>query len=346
MNFASDNAEGWAPEILEALRVANEGAMPSYGDDALTKEVTAALSEVFERDVAVVLVPTGTAANGLAFAALTPPFGAVLVHEASHVQLDECGAPEFFTGGAKLLPLPGGGGKIAPDALVERLSFIPMKSVHHVPPKLLSLTQATECGTAYTPDEVAALAHIAKGRGMALHMDGARFANALVHLGCSPAEITWKAGVDALSFGATKNGCMAVEALVFFDPAMSGEVEYLRKRAGHLFSKHRFLSAQMLAYLKDDLWLHLARHANDSAVALANGLANSQNARLWYPVEANEVFISLDKSVAKRLRAAGAVFHPWVMPDDPAGGRMYRFVTSFRTEMADVHQTIKIASGA
>ncbi len=344
MNFASDNAEGWAPEILEALAAANEGAMASYGDDNLTAEVTKVFSKLFERDVAVFLVPTGTAANGLAFGALAPRYGAIFVHEASHVQMDECAAPEFFTGGAKLIPLAGDDGKIAPETFERSLSYIHDGFVHHAPPKILSLTQASECGTVYSVDEIAALSGLAKARHLAVHMDGARFANALVHLGCSPAEATWKAGVDVLSFGATKNGCIAAEALVFFDPGQVGDVEFLRKRAGHLFSKHRFLSAQMLAYLKDDLWLRLATHANTCAQALGNGLASTAGATLWYAVEANEVFVSLDEGAIERLKAAGAAFHPWVVPGDPANGRILRFVTSFRTDMADVAEAIRVAA--
>lgn len=346
MNFASDNAEGWAPEILDALQQVNNGPASPYGDDECTAQVTAALSKIFERDVAVFLVPTGTAANGLALATLCPRYGSVFVHEASHVQLDECGAPEFFTGGAKLIPLPGDNGKIAPETLEAALATVPPKSVHHVPARVLSLTQATECGTAYTPAEVSALSQVAKARKMAIHMDGARFANALVHLGCTPAEATWKAGVDVLSFGATKNGCIAAEALIFFDPDMAADVAYLRKRSGHLFSKHRFLSSQMQAYLKDDLWLKLARHANQCASDLGAELAQCPGSKVWYPVEGNEVFVSLEAAALKRLRGAGAVFHPWVMPGDPAGGQMVRLVTSFRTDKKDVARFIDVAKGA
>lgn len=345
MNFASDNGEGWAPEILDALAEVNDGAAPSYGEDEWTGQVTAALSELFERDVAVFLVPTGTAANGLALATFVPRYGSVFVHEASHVQLDECGAPEFYTGGGKLIPLPGAGGKIAPETLEDALATVPRQSVHHVPPKVLSLTQATEQGTVYTPDEISALSKIAKARNMAVHMDGARFANALVHLNCTPAEATWKSGVDVLCFGATKNGCIAAEALIFFDPATAGDVAYLRKRAGHLFSKHRFLSAQMLAYLKDDLWLKLARYANKCATDLAAGLARGADTKVWYPTEANEVLVSFDAATLKRLHGAGAKFHPWVMPGDPSEGQMIRLVTSFRTSEAEVARFLEVANG-
>ncbi len=343
MNFSSDNAEGWAPEILEALTAANNGPMASYGDDPLTEEVGKRFNEIFEKEVAVFLVPTGTAANCLAFATLCPPYGAIYAHEAAHVQLDECGAPEFFTGGAKMLPLGGEDGKIAPDTLAQALGFSMEGFVHHSPPHIISLTQATENGTVYAPSEVRALADIAKTRNLAVHMDGARFANALVHLGCSPAEATWKAGVDVMSFGATKNGCMAAEAVVFFDPDQAGAFAYLRKRSGHLFSKHRLLAAQMLAYLKDDLWLKLATHANGQAKALGQGLEALEGTRLWYPVQANEVFVSFPGDVAGQLFAKGAAFHPWIVPGDPAQGQMCRLVTSFRTERQEVDQFIALA---
>lgn len=331
MFFSSDNAESWAPEILEALVAAADGPMPSYGDDALTADVSAKLNELFECEVAAFLVPTGTAANSLAFATLCPPFGAIFAHEAAHVMVDECNAPEFFTGGAKMVPLPGAAGKIAPDTLTHALTHFFEGFVHHAQPHVLSLTQATESGTVYRPDEIAALAKIAHGRGMAVHMDGARFANALVHLGCTPAEATWKAGIDVMSFGATKNGCLAAEAVIFFNPEQAKTFPYLRKRAGHLFSKHRVLAAQMQAYLKDGLWLKLAGHANAKAAWLGHELSTIDGVRLWYPVEANEVFASFPGGVAADLMKEGASFHPWTVPGDPAQGAMCRLVTSFRT---------------
>ncbi len=343
MDFSSDNAEGWAPQVLDALVAASDGAMASYGDDPLTDEVGRRFNEIFEKEVAVFLVPTGTAANGLAFATLCPAYGAILAHEASHVQLDECGAPEFFTGGAKMLPLPGEDGKIAPETLTHALGHLFEGFVHHSQPHILTLTQATENGTVYTTKEISALADIAHGRKMAVHMDGARFANALVHLGGSPAQATWKAGVDVMSFGATKNGCLAAEAVVFFAPEKAGAFAYLRKRAGHLFSKHRVLAAQMLAYLEGDLWLRLAAHANAMALRLGSGLEDVSGTRLWYPVQSNEVFASFPGDVAARLIGQGASFHPWIVPGDPAQGQMCRLVTSFRTSPEAVDGFVKLA---
>jgi len=341
MFFSSDNAESWAPEVLEALVDAADGPMPSYGDDALTADVSAKFNELFERDVAAFLVPTGTAANSLAFATLCPPYGAIFAHEAAHVMVDECNAPEFFTGGAKMAPLPGESGKISPDTLTHALAHFFEGFVHHAQPHVLSLTQATEAGTAYTPAEIAALTKIAHGRKMAVHLDGARFANALAHLGCTPAEATWKAGVDVMSFGATKNGCLAAEAVIFFNPEQAKTFPYLRKRAGHLFSKHRVLAAQMRAYLTDGLWLKLAKHANDRAARLGAELAKIDGVRLWYPVEANEVFPSFPGDVAGKLMQAGASFHPWIVPGDPAQGQMCRLVTSFKTRDQDVDDFIE-----
>ncbi len=343
MNFTSDNAEGWAPEVLAALAEAGSGAASPYGDDDWTQAVRQRLRDVFECDAEVFLVATGTAANGLALAALSPPHGAIFVHEAAHVQADECGAPEFFTGGAKLIPLPGRHGKLAPATLSAALAHHFEGFVHHAQPSVLSLTQATESGTVYTPDEVAALATVARSRNMAVHMDGARFANALVHLGCTPAAMTWQAGVDVLSFGATKNGCLAAEAVVFFDTTKARTFPFLRKRSGHLLSKHRLLSAQMLAYLENDLWLRLAAQANRQAAQLAAGLAAIPGVRLWAPVEANEVFVSFPGDATRRLLERGAAFHPWLVPGDPANGTMWRLVTSFRTRDEDVERFLSLA---
>lgn len=345
MDFTSDNTYGWAPEIAEAVAAVGARAGTPYGGDEITAEVTRMFCEIFEREVAVYLVATGTAANSLAFATLMPSYGAALVHESAHVTVDECGAPEFFTGGGKLVPISGEAGKIAPDDFRHALRFLRANDVHHTPPRLLSLTQATEWGTIYKPDEIAALSEIAHAKGLAVHMDGARFANALVTLGCSPAEATWQAGVDVMSFGASKNGCMAAEALIFFNPDQVGDVEYRRKRAGHLFSKHRFLSAQMRAYLKDDLWLRLATRANDAARMLDGGLRACGGVEIAYPVEANELFVKMDADVEARLKTAGAKFHPWVVPGDPAGGALRRLVTSFATDAGEVRSFISIAKG-
>src|SRR6266700_6733954 len=265
MEFASDNAAGVAPSILDALVCANTGFAVAYGDDASTQRLERRFSELFERDVAVFLVSTGTAANALALAHLTPPWGTVLCHAEAHAIVHECGAPEFFGGGLRLLGVEGRGGKLAPPAVTVALDRHFGLRPHQMVPGALSLTQASEFGTIYQIDEIAALSALAHSRGMTVHMDGARFANAVARLGASPAEASWRAGVDVLSFGATKGGALAAEAVVFFDPARAAAMAERRKRGGHLVSKHRFIAAQFDAFLADGLWLRLAAHANRMA---------------------------------------------------------------------------------
>ena len=279
MHFASDNTAGVPPAILEAIAKANDGFVLGYGRDDATARVRQQLSELFEREVAVFLVPTGTAANALALAHLSPPWGAVLCHAESHVITDECGAPEFFGGGLKLIGLGGEAGKVTPGILREALARGPWGGPHHVTASVLSLSQTTEAGTVYRVGEIHELSEIAHERGLAVHMDGARFANALVRMNVSPAEATWKVGVDVLSFGATKAGALAAEAVVFFDPARAARMDERRKRGGHLISKHRFVAAQFEAFLADGLWLKLARHANDKA---ANTKHTERNAILFF----------------------------------------------------------------
>ena len=338
MTFASDNWAGAAPEIIEAIARANEGPAPAYGGDDLTRRVEARFAEIFERDCAVYFVATGGAANGLAMSVLTPPYGMVFCHEQAHVQMDECAGPEFFTGGAKLWPVAGAGGKVTAEGLKAALAGFPERAPHGAPPLVLSLTQATECGTVYSVDELKALGAVARANGLAVHMDGARFANAVVSSGASPAELTWKAGVDALSFGGTKNGCIAAEAVVFFDPDKAGDFEFRRKRAGHLWSKMRFIAAQFDAYLTDGLWLDLAARANAMALRLSKGIASIDGAEIAYLTEINEVFAIFPDGVADKLLETGAVFYPWVTPGDPAGGRMNRLIASFRTTEGQVDE--------
>ncbi len=332
MNFCSDNVTGVAPEIMAALEAANHGTAMPYGDDAVTARLAARFAAVFETEVAVYPVATGTAANALSLALMAPPYGAIYCHWKSHVYEDECGAPEFYTGGGKLVPLDGADGKIAADDLDAVLRGAGQGAVHHVQPAAVSLTQATEAGTVYRPDEVAAISDLARRYGMGLHMDGARFANAVVGLGCRPADITWRVGVDALSFGATKNGAMAAEAVVLFRPDLAFGLGFRRKRAGHLFSKMRFLSAQLEAYLTEDRWLAYATHANRMATRLADGLAALPGARLVHPGEANEVFVELPAPVIAGLEADGFGFHRWRGPE----ATTLRLVTAFNTEAADV----------
>ncbi len=339
MNFCSDNVTGVAPEILEALGRAGHGAAMPYGDDALTHAVEQRFNEIFEREVAVFLVATGSAANALALSCLTPPFGAIYSHPFAHVAVDECGAPEFYSGGAKLVGVPGAHGKIDPADLDRVLAASGRGMVHHVQAAAVSLSQATEAGANYRPGEVGAIAEVGRRHGVRLHMDGARFANALVAQNASPADLTWRAGVNVLSFGASKNGAMAAEAVVFFDKNLAAEMPYRRKRGGHLFSKMRFLAAQFDAYLADDLWLRHARHANAEARRLAEGLARLPGTSLLHPVEANEVFVALPKPVIAGLEEAGFKFYRWV----EEGPNVIRLVTAFDTDPAHVTALLKTA---
>ena len=334
MHFASDNTSGCPPQIMAALLRANDGYAMGYGNDDFMTRVRDQLREVFEApEAAVYLVATGTAANALACAIACPPWGAVFCHAHAHIADDECGAPEFFTGGAKLVLVPGVNGRMTPDALTAAVSRLSPGNVHSVQRGMVSITNVTEAGTVYTPAEVAALAAVAHEHGLPVHLDGARFANALIATGASPAQMTWQAGVDILSFGGTKNGLMGVEAVVIFDPARAWEFELRRKRAGHLPSKHRYLSAQMEAYLTDGLWLHLARQANAKAALLAQGLARVPDAVLAHPVHANILFPHFPAGTHDRAQGAGAVYYR--MPAPP-GRDAARFVASWSTTDEDV----------
>lgn len=321
MWFLSDNAGPAHPRVLAAIERANAGHAPSYGQDEAAGRAVARLRETFEApEAAVFLVATGTAANALALACLCPPWGTVFCHTHAHLQEDECGALGFFAGGATTTQVPGAHGRIDPEALEAAIARTG-GSVHGVQPGALTLTNATEAGAVYTPDAVARLAATARRAGMPVHLDGARFANAVAALGCTPAELSWKAGVDALSFGGGKNGLIGVEAVVLFDPGKAWEFELRRKRAGHLPSKHRFLAAQMEAYLEDGLWLDLARSANAAAARLSRGLAAIPGARIAHPTEANEVFAAWPKAGHARARAAGAQYYLWSF-DDPAAATL------------------------
>ncbi|WP_444668124.1 threonine aldolase family protein [Cereibacter changlensis] len=332
MFFASDNASAVPPQVMAALSAANEGFAMPYGRDPIMTQVRDRIREIFEApEAAVYLVATGTAANSLALATLCEPWSATFCHSAAHIQMDECGAPEFY-GSGKLVLVEGAHGKIDPVALDAAIRTASGGGVHGVQPAALSLTNVTEAGTVYSPAEVARLCAIAKAQGLACHMDGARFANALVAAGCSPAEMTWKAGIDVLSFGGTKNGLMGVEAVVLFDPQKAWEFELRRKRGAHLFSKHRYLSAQMQGYLQDDLWLDLAARANAAAARLAEGLA-AAGATLLHPVDANMIFATLPRAAHERAQAAGAVYYPMAETPD---GVTARLVCSWSTTEADV----------
>lgn len=337
MNFASDNVMGASAPVLEAIVRANDGAAPAYGADAVTHRTQDLFRRIFEKeDLAVFPVATGTAANALALAALVPPYGLCVCHEAAHIVEEECGAPEFFTGGAKLAGLPGAGAKLDPGEVARFIDGLPANP-KQMPPGAVSISQASECGLVYRPEEVSAIAEVAHGRGLTVHMDGARFANALVALGAAPADMTWRRGVDILSFGATKNGCWAAEAVVVFDPALAHSLPYRRKRAGHLLSKARFVAAQLEAYLDGGHWLANAAHANAMARRLSEGLATRAGVRLAWPVEANEVFAVLPRRLDTALRAAGAIYSPWSSRSLGHGDRLgpdevlVRLVTSFAT---------------
>jgi threonine aldolase len=341
-NFGSDNVAPVAAEILEAIVSANRGAVHSYGDDPYTKRLEAVAREVFETDLAIFPVTTGTAANAIALGALVPAYGGVFCHELAHIVTDECGAPEFYTGGAKLLTLASPDGKLQPEQLSAPIAHAREMGVHHVTPAALSLTQATEWGTVYTPDEVERLARAAHAHQLPVHVDGARFANALVHLGCTPAEATWRAGVDVLSLGATKNGAMGAEAIIFFDPKRAADVALRRKRGGHLWSKMRYLSAQLVAYLSDGLWLRHARQANAMARRLSDGLGTLPGARLVQRVEANEVFIALPAAITAGLRTDGFEFYDWNQ-GSAGGAPVVRLVASFATTAGDVDRMVSAA---
>jgi len=339
MNFASDNVGPVHPSIMAAVMAANEGSAMPYGGDDLTARAVERIREVFDHDAEVFLVATGTAANALALSAIVDPFGGVLAHGEAHVNTDECGAPELFTGGAKIIPLPGEGGRIPPAALRERLAAF-VHGEHQVLPQALSLTNATEYGGVLTPEETAGLAAIAHAHGLGVHLDGARLANALAALECTPAEATWKAGVDVLSFGLTKNGAMCAEAVVFFDRERAHRFAWRRKRAGQLLSKGRYLAAQFLAALQDDLWLDLARHANAMAARLAEGLTGLPGIRTAHPVQANEVFVHLPRPLHAALVEAGAIYYPWRETEQTV---LARLVTSWATSAEEVDRLISLA---
>lgn len=339
MNFGSDNTTGASPEIMAALQAANAGQVMPYGNDELTHAVEARVAALFETPARVFLVPTGTAANALALASLCPPHGAVFCHAMAHIHTDECGAPEFYTGGAKLVPLSGGYAKVRAVDLASELSK-PDRGVHHVRPSAVSISQVAETGAVYTPDEVRTLCAIAKEKGLKVHMDGARFANALAALGCSAADLTWRAGIDVLCFGATKNGALMAEAVVVFDPALAEALPYRRKRSGHLASKMRFLAAQFDAYLAGGLWLRNATHANAVAKRIADGLSALPGCTLAWPADANEVFVDMPIKVADGLQADGFGFYRW----QPEGGRVrIRLVAAFSSDPADADALVAAA---
>jgi threonine aldolase len=347
MFFSSDNVAACAPPIMEAIAAVNAGPARPYGADEATARLNALVAEVFERPATVHLVSTGTAANALALACLCPPWATTFCHRSAHIEEDECGAPEFYTGGAKLTLLDGEGAKIAPEALERALTVTGRTGVHNVQKGALSLTQATEKGAAYTPSEIGALAALAKAEGLPVHMDGTRFANTVARLGCSPADLTWRAGVDVLCLGATKNGAIAAEAVILFDDAKAWEFELRRKRGGHLWSKMRFMSAQMEAYLTDGLWLDLAGHANAMADRLAAGLRGLPGVTVEPVLGANMLFPSMPRRVHRALQDAGAVYYLWPFDQSLEGPGdtplSCRLVCSWATTEAEVDAFLAVA---
>jgi len=328
MNFKSDNEAPAHPKIMDALIETNAGYASAYSDDRYSRELNARLSDWFATDCQVLPISTGTAANCIALAEIIPPWGAVMCHRAAHIHNDEGGAPEFYTAGAKLMPLAGDHARLDPEVLAQAIDSAGAHGVHNVKPSVVSITQATECGTCYRPEQIHAIAEVAHKRGLPLHMDGARFANALTWLDLTPADITWKAGVDVLSLGLTKNGALNAEALVVFGhPEWLEGLERRRKRGGHLLSKMRYVSAQILAMLDDDLALDLARSANGRAAELSAVIEASSIASLKWPVEANEVFIQAAPSVLQALKDQGFEFHLW-----PGHTDVGRLVCSWCTE--------------
>ncbi len=330
--FGSDNAAGASPEMLAALAAADESYAVAYGDDRWSKQVDAAYSDFFETETFVFPVGTGTAANALSLSAVTPPYGEIVCHAQSHIYTTEGGSPEFYSGGARLVTLPGADGKIAAETLEDHLRRHGAPNRHRMIPSAVSVTQATEAGTLYALDELTRLSGIARDAGLRLHMDGARFCNALVALGASPAAMTWRAGVDVLSLGTTKNGTLNAEAVVVFDPALARDIAIRHKRAGLLVSKMRYVSAQLLAFLRDGLWRENARRANEAASTLAEVLLRRGSARLRHPVETNQLFVEFDEAALQALAAAGIGFRCWPYGD----GAVYRLVTSFRTTNAEI----------
>ena len=334
VKFASDNVAGACPEVLDALMKANEGDSAPYGNDDYSKVLQEKFSEIFEKEVIVYPTASGTAANALALSTMTPVFGNIYCHKLAHINTDECGAPEFYTGGAKLIPLTGINGKITPEELEKNISGTGI--VHHTQPSSVSITQVCETGEVYELDEIKKIADVAHKHKLNMHMDGARFANALVALNCTPAEMTWKSGIDVLSFGATKNGCIAAEAIIFFKPELVGNISFLMKRAGHLLSKMRFVSAQLDAYISNDVWLKNAKQANKMGKKLSDGLVKHNSIKLAYPTQANEVFAKFPREMIKHLNSLG-----YKMNEDELDGQAVRLVAAWNTQNSDVESFLE-----
>jgi threonine aldolase len=334
--FGSDNGVGVSPEILAAMADANRGYAAGYGDDQWTQRLNEAYSGFFEKQCYVLSAPTGTAANALALSAITPPYGQVLCHEDAHIFTTECGAPEFYAGGSRLVPLGGEGGKLSAQSVANHLAHHFPYNRHHMPMAAISVTQPTEVGTLYSLDELAAIAEVVHSRGMKVHMDGARFANALVAMNCTPAELSWRCGIDILTFGTTKNGTMNAEAIIVFDRDLVVELALRHKRAGLLTSKMRFASVQLLAYLEGNLWKRNAIASNSAARSLESMFAQLPGAEVVYPVETNQVFVALSEGTVADLGATGIHFRRWGRPRPT----VHRLVTAFASDL-DVNDILQ-----
>jgi len=346
--FASDNWAGAHPAMTARLSAAAGGVCPAYGGSDLDQAVQQHFNDIFEREVAVFFVATGTAANALSLSAYGTPGGIAFAHRHAHVIEDECGAVEYLSGGGRLHAVDGASGRIDPSALEQAIARFAPRPLHAGRPTAVSLTQASEIGTVYTLDDITRISEICKHHTLALHMDGARFANALVALDTTPAEMTWRRGVDIMSFGGTKNGCWCAEAIILFDLERAEELQFLRKRAGQLMSKSRFIAAQFAAYFKDDLWLENARQANLMAAQLAAAIKTAPGFRLAWPSEANEVFVMMEIENANRLTSSGVIFHQWPLPAGfsqqmDENEALYRFVTCFATTEDDIARFIQLS---
>lgn len=330
--LASDNTSGASAEIIEAITLANEGNAKAYGADDYTELLTATFREIFEHSELVVFpVFNGSAANCLSLASIIRPYEAIIAHHHSHLENDECGMPEFFTGG-KILKAAGENGKIDPTQVQSIIELANANGIHHSRPKVISITQSTEFGTTYKTHEIASLSALAKSNDLLLHMDGARFANAVAGLGCKPADITWRAGIDVMSFGGTKNGALLAEAVIFFKPKLARDFERIRKRSGQLASKQRFISAQLLALLDNNFWINNATHANAMAARLGQGLLKIPHVTILNSIEANALFVQMPSHLAKALVEKDHHFYDWPL----LGDNVYRLVTNFNTNTVEI----------
>ena len=333
MNFQSDNQSSVFPEIIDYLNIVNKNSSPAYGADEVTKLATNMLIELFETKLKVIYVSSGTAANSIALSSICPPYGGIFCSDNAHIGGDECGAPEFFTGGAKLLPVPTINALITERNLTKVINNYGLHGIHEVLPSAISLTQASELGTLYTPEDLHKITHLAKKHNLKTHMDGARFSNACASLNCTPAELTWKNGIDILSLGTTKNGTISCEAIIIFNQGIIDDIERRQKRTGHLWSKNKFIAGQIIKWLEDDNWINAAKKANAQAETLSFLLNNIKNVTIKYPVDVNMVFASIPKKIQNLLKDKNVKFNPWYGSEN-----LTRFVTSWDTKNSELKE--------